>query len=117
MPVAVITCWWFAGLALMACYSLAFWGRVDRFYDRFCCGAMKAINRDTFTFRGNGYSKVAGYKDQPHVEPGMQMLDEEETLRSLIKRFDPYPEIRNNFDKMHQFLMGSRYWSELESAL
>jgi hypothetical protein len=78
---------------------------------------MKAINRDTFTFRGNGYSKVAGYKDQPHVEPGMQMLDEEETLRSLIKRFDPYPEIRNNFDKMHQFLMGSRYWSELESAL
>ena len=47
----------------------------------------------------------------------MQMLDDEETLRSLIKRFDPYPEIRNNFDKMHQFLMGSRYWSELESAL
>ena len=77
----------------------------------------KQINRDTIHFEGNAYSNVSGFKGKKHTEPGMQELSENETVRSLVGRFDDDPEARAGFDKMHKFLMGSRYWSKIEEAL
>ena len=75
------------------------------------------INRKRFNFRGNAYSRVAGFDGQAHEEPEILELNKVETLGSLIGRFDNVPEVRDNFDKMHRFLEESRYWEDLKSAL
>jgi hypothetical protein len=77
----------------------------------------KGINRKRFDFRGNAYSRVAGFDGQAHEEPEILELNKVETLGSLIGRFDDVPEVRDNFDKMHRFLEESRYWKDLKSAL
>ena len=77
----------------------------------------KGINRKRFDFRGNAYSRVAGFDGQAHEEPEILELNKVETLGSLIGRFDDVPEVRDNFDKMHRFLEESRYWNDLKSAL
>lgn len=79
--------------------------------------AQRPINRQTFEFSGNAYSRVAGFKNQAHTEPNMKKLEMSETLGSLIERFDSLPDVRENFDRMHRFLEASRYWSLLKAAL
>lgn len=79
--------------------------------------AQKPINRNSFQFSGNAYTCVVGFNGSSHEEPDMQQLNEQETLGSLVGRFDEMPEIRENFDTLHRFLKQSRYWSILEAAL
>lgn len=79
--------------------------------------AQKKINRQKINFKGNAYTRVAGFDGAQHDEPGKMQLKASETLGSLIGRFDTEPEVRANFDRMHRFLEQSRYWSSLQAAL
>lgn|GEM_PF-5972645 len=60
---------------------------------------------------------MAGFNGSSYAEPGMQQLNEQKMLRSLIGRFDNIPEVRDAFDIMHRFLLKLRYWSILNAAL
>lgn len=79
--------------------------------------AQNKINRKSFDFHGNAYTRVTGFKGTEHTEAGMQRLKDAETLGSLIGRFDAIPEVRENFDRMHRFLEQSRYWALLQAEL
>ena len=72
----------------------------------------KPINQETVHFSGNAYSNI-----ENHQEPGMQSLSKEETLTSLVKHLEVDPAIRAGFEKMFNFLEGSRYYSRIEEAL
>ena len=79
--------------------------------------AQKRINRESFQFSGNAYTRVEGFQGRVHEEPGLMQLREVETLSSLVDRFDFMPEVRANFDRLLHFLESSRYWSLLAKAL
>ena len=79
--------------------------------------AQKSINRKTYLFSGNSYTRVEGYNGMKHQESKQQQLSAKETLGSLIGRFDSISNVRDNFDRMHDFLTQSRYWSLLKAAL
>ena len=79
--------------------------------------AQKRINRESFQFSGNAYTRVEGFQGRVHEEPGLMQLREVETLSSLVDRFDSMPEVRANFDRLLHFLESSRYWSLLAKAL
>ena len=72
----------------------------------------KPINQETVRFSGNAYSNI-----ENHEEPAMQSLSKEETLTSLVKRLEVDPVTRAGFDKMFNFLEGSRYYSRIKQAL
>lgn len=72
----------------------------------------KPINHKRVRFSGNAYSNIVD-----HEEEGMQTLDSEETLSSLIERLKVDAETSEGFDRMSEFLKDSRYWSEIEKAL
>jgi hypothetical protein len=72
----------------------------------------KPINQKRIRFSGNAYSNIVD-----HEEEGMQTLDSEETLGSLIERLKVDAETSEGFDRMSEFLKDSRYWSEIEKAL
>jgi hypothetical protein len=70
------------------------------------------VNRASIRFENNAYSNVAG-----HDEPGMRALSEDESLASLIKRFDNDPAARAGFLQLIAFLRGSRHWPQVAGAL
>jgi hypothetical protein len=79
--------------------------------------AQKSINRKTYSFSGNSYTRVEGFNGMEHQESKQLQLSAQETLGSLIGHFDSIPQVRDNFDRMHDFLTHSRYWSLLKAAL
>jgi hypothetical protein len=70
------------------------------------------INRKTFTFKENAYSKVAD-----HEEEGMQQLDPDSKLGALIEQLQKDEASTEGFAKMVGFLKGSRYWEQLQQAM
>ena len=70
------------------------------------------MNQETVRFSGNAYSNVVD-----HAEPGMQTLSTEETLKTLIDRLRVNPLTVDGFDRLGEFLKGSRYWSVIEQTL
>lgn len=77
----------------------------------------QAINRETIFFSGNSYTKVEDFEGAQHKEPQMKKLTPIETLGSLIKLFDQNQSVKQGFDKMLDFLQGSRNWAQIKATL